>query len=99
MPRDGADGESTETEVNGSPARFWAAQEEAKSDTTVNGEPVEGNTVEVGNVTISIGTIPGTNSKDMSTLMWEDEDAGVFFRLQGAMDLDTLVRIAEQVEA
>lgn len=31
--------------------------------------------------------------------MWEDEDAGVFFRLQGAMDLDTLVRIAEQVEA
>ena len=67
--------------------------------TTVNGEPMEGNTVEVGNVIISTGTIPGTNSKNMSTLMWEDEDTGVFFRLQGAMDQDTLVRIAEQVEA
>ncbi len=59
---------------------------------------MEGNTVEVGNVVISTGTIPGTNSKVMSTLMWEDEEAGVFFRLQGAMDLDTLVRIAEHVE-
>lgn len=93
------DGESRETEVNGSPARFWAAKEQAEShSTTVNGEPMEGNTVEVGNVVISTGTIPGTNSKVMSTLMWEDEEAGVFFRLQGAMDLDTLVRIAEHVE-
>lgn len=54
--------------------------------------------MEVGNVVISTGTIPGTNSKVMSTLMWEGEEAGVFFRLQGAMDLDTLVRIAEHVE-
>ncbi len=45
-------------EVQGNAAQFWAAEEpheDADRQVTVGGESVEGNTVEVGGVTITVG--------------------------------------------
>ena len=61
------------------------------------GEPVEGNQVDMGNVTVSVGTISGSQAADVATLAWTDEDTGLHFRLHGTVDQETLVRIAESV--
>ena len=81
-------------------ARFWEAREPhepSEGTITVGGEPVEGNQVDMGNVTVSVGTISGSQAADVSTLAWTDADTGVNFRLHGTVDPDTLVRIAESV--
>ena len=81
-------------------ARFWEAEEPhepSEGTITVGGEPVEGNQVDMGNVTVSVGTISGPRSADVATLAWTDADTGVHFRLHGTVDQDTLVRIARSV--
>ena len=81
-------------------ARFWEAEEPhepSEGTITVGGEPVEGNQVDMGNVTVSVGTISGPRSADVATLAWTDADTGVYFRLHGTVDQDTLVRIARSV--
>ena len=64
----------------------------------MGGEPVEGNQVDMGNVTVSVGTISGARAADVATLAWTDADTGVNFRLHGTVDQDTLVRIARGVK-
>ncbi len=82
--------------VNGVKARYWAAERPyEKSPVTVNGEPLEEDTTSLGGVTITSGVVHGVQSEDMSTLAWSS--GGVNFRLQGALDRETLVRIAEGV--
>lgn len=81
-------------------ARFWEAgepHEPSEGTITVGGEPVEGNQVDMGNVTVSVGTISGAGAADVATLAWTDADTGVNFRLHGTVDQDTLVRIARSV--
>ena len=81
-------------------ARFWEAREPhepSEGTITVGGEPVEGNQVDMGNVTVSVGTISGSQAADVSTLAWTDADTGVNFRLHGTVDPDILVRIAGSV--
>lgn len=81
-------------------ARFWEAEEPhepSEGTITVGGEPVEGNQVDMGNVTVSVGTISGAGAADVATLAWTDADTGVHFRLHGTVDQDTLVRIARSV--
>lgn len=81
-------------------ARFWEAEEPhepSEGTITVGGEPVEGNQVDMGNVTVSVGTISGAGAADVATLAWTDADTGVNFRLHGTVDQDTLVRIARSV--
>ncbi len=80
--------------VNGDRARYWAAEEPYEEDntTTTNGESVKGNST---SISITTGTIPGARSKDVNTLVWST--GGVNFRLQGILDRDTLIRIAERV--
>lgn len=81
-------------------ARFWEAEEPhepSEGTITVGGEPVEGNQVDMGNVTVSVGTISGPGAADVATLAWTDADTGVHFRLHGTVDQDTLVRIARSV--
>ena len=86
-------------QVRGVDAQFWAAAEPHTSNgsITVNGEEVEGNQTEVGDIAISVGTIAGPSAADVSTLAWKDPDTGLYFRIHGTADQDTLVRLAEQV--
>lgn len=89
-------GEYAVVTVNGADARFWAASETpGSSHLTVDGVPVEGNQVQQGDVTITIGTVAGVQSGNVSTLVWTDPDSGLSFRLQGALDQETLIRMAE----
>lgn len=93
------EGEPESVEVNGTEARYWGSEEpyESSSSTTVNGETVEGNRTEVNGATITTGTIVGPKADGVNTLTWEDPDSGIFFRLHGTVDKDTLLRIAEGV--
>ena len=61
---------------------------------TVDGELVEGNQVDMGNVTVSVGTISGPRAADVTTLAWADADTGLNFRLHGTVDQETLLRVA-----
>ncbi|WP_298024327.1 DUF4367 domain-containing protein [uncultured Dysosmobacter sp.] len=82
--------------VNGVKARYWAAKEPyEESPVEVNGEPLEEDTTSLGGVTITSGVVHGARSEDVNTLVWSRD--GVNFRLQGALDRETLVRIAEHV--
>lgn len=78
-------------------ARFWEAREPhepSEGTITVGGEPVEGNQVDMGNVTVSVGTISGPRATDVATLAWTDADTGLNFRLHGTVDQETLLRVA-----
>ena len=89
-------GDSETVTVNGANARFWAATEEPEhTPTLVNGIPMEDGEIEIGSVTVTSATIPGLQSKDVSTLVWTDPDSGLSFRFQGALDQETLIRMAE----
>lgn len=87
-------------QVRGVDAQFWAAAEPHTSNgsITVNGEEVEGNQTEVGDIAISVGTIAGPSAADVSTLAWQDPDTGLYFRIHGTVDQDILLRIAEYVK-
>lgn len=81
-------------------AQFWEAREPhepSEGTITVGGEPVEGNQVDMGNVTVSVGTISGSQAADVATLAWTEADTGLHFRLHGTVDQETLVRVAESV--
>lgn len=78
-------------------ARFWEAREPhepSEGTITVGGELVEGNQVDMGNVTVSVGTISGPRAADVATLAWTDADTGINFRLHGTVDQETLLRVA-----
>ena len=78
-------------------ARFWEAREPhepSEGTITVGGELVEGNQVDLGNVTVSVGTISGPRAADVATLAWTDADTGLNFRLHGTVDQETLLRVA-----
>ena len=79
-------------------ARFWEAEKShqpSDGKLTVGGEKVDGNSVDMGGVTVSVGTISGAGAADVATLAWTDADTGVNFRLHGTVDRDTLLRVAE----
>lgn len=85
--------------VNGETAQFWAAEEpreESDSQITVGGELVEGNSVDVGSVTITTGTIAGPQSASAATLAWQSPE-GIFFRLHGTESMGTLLRVAASI--
>lgn len=92
-------GDGVEVEVGDTMATYWDAElpfEDRGGTTTVNGEEVEGGTALVGGVTVTSVTVPG--SKRMNTLMWTDSDTGTYFKLQSILDMDTMIRIAENVK-
>ena len=79
-------------------ARSWEAEKShqpSDGKLTVGGEKVDGNSVDMGGVTVSVGTISGAGAADVATLAWTDADTGVNFRLHGTVDRDTLLRVAE----
>lgn len=88
-----------EVQVNGEKAWYWDAElpfEDCGGTTTVNGEEVEGGMASVGGVTVTSVTVPG--SKRMNTLVWMDSNTGIYFKLQSILDMDTMIRIAENVK-
>lgn len=91
--------EAEDVEVQGNAAQFWAAEEpheDADRQVTVGGETVEGNTVEVGGVTITVGSVAGSQSTDAGTLAWQNSE-GIYFRLHGTESMGTLLRVAASI--
>ncbi len=87
--------------VNGVDAEYWEAEELYESDggsMTVNGEKIEGTQTEIGGMTISVGTIIGPASAHANTLAWKDPETGLYFRIHGTVDKETMIHIAEQVK-
>lgn len=94
------DGTAEAVKINGVAARYWQAEEPYEGDggsMTVNGEEVEGNQTEIGGVSISAGTIVGPDAAGVNTLAWTDPDTGLYFRIHGTVDQDTMLHIAERV--
>lgn len=89
------DGEPEEVTVNGLTGWYWAGEEPEDSDdsVTVNGESVSGSTVIMGGVSI---TVSGT-SNQAGTLVWTDPETNTAFWLEGVLDRDDLLRMAESV--
>ena len=77
--------------VNGCKAQFYGAKEPLSPS---KGEE----TIEVAGVTITTGTISGLGSEEVNTLLWSDPNTGMSFRLIGALDRETMVKIAENVK-
>ena len=91
------EGDGETVDLGNVTARFWEAREPhepSEGTITVGGEPVEGNQVDMGNVTVSVGTISGPRAADVATLAWTDADTGLNFRLHGTVDQETLLRVA-----
>ena len=91
--------EPEDVEVQGNAAQFWAAEEpheESDRQITVGGETVEGNTVDIGGVTITVGTVAGSQSADAGTLAWQNPE-GIYFRLHGTESMGTLLRVAASI--
>ena len=95
------DGMPEPVKVNGVDAQYWEAEEPYKSGSgsmTVSGEKIEGTQTEIGGVTISVGTIIGPTSAHANTLAWKDPETGLYFRIHGTVDKETMIHIAEQVK-
>lgn len=81
------------TEIKGNKATYWDAEEPFvpdSSEITVGGKPVSS----VSGITSL--TIP--SPKRLNTLAWLDKDTGIHYRLQSILDMDTMIRIAENVK-
>lgn len=94
-------GEAEEVTVGSVTAQYWAAEEPLEPEDSdpflVNGESVEGDgsSVAVGDVTISVSV--GPDPRQTSTLLWSDPDTNTAFLLEGMLDRDDLIRMAESV--
>lgn len=74
--------ESSPVEINGIDGQYWSAQVAFERDL-----------VSTGGTTIAIPA-----PVEMNTLIWQDPDTGVTFRLQSILDKDTMLRIAENIK-
>lgn len=83
------DGNSETVSLNGTEANFWEAT--VDSDDEDNSQSGE-------NTSSSSATIPGLQSKEYSTLAWTDPETGISFRLQSKESLNTMVKMAKNIE-
>lgn len=91
------DGEPEEVTVRGLTGWYWAGEdtetEESVDSFTVNGEPVSGSTVTIGDVII----MAGGDADEPGTLVWTDPETNTAFLLEGALDREDLLHMAESV--
>lgn len=78
--------------VNGLPAQYWGSQ--VPEDEAAGGD---GTYYEMGDVTITVGTIYGT--EESGVLAWTDPETNTAFRLTGNLGREDLFRMAESVTA
>lgn len=78
------DWDSTVVEINDFEGKYWEAKE----------SPVGTNNESSASTAV---IIPGVGSKTTNTLTWKDLDTGIYFRLQGSIDKDTMIHIAEAI--
>ena len=52
--------------------------------------------MDVGGVTITVGTVAGSQSTDAGTLAWKNPE-GIYFRLHGTESMGTLLRVAASI--
>ena len=80
------------TEIKGNEATYWHAKEAfelGSSVITVDGQPIS-----IGGG-VSSFTVP--SPENLNTLAWQDAETGIHYRLQSILDMDTMIRIAENV--
>ena len=80
------------TEIKGNEATYWDAKEAfelGSSVITVDGQPIS-----IGGG-VSSFTVP--SPENLNTLAWQDAETGIHYRLQSILDMDTMIRIAENV--
>lgn len=78
--------------VNGLPAQYWGSQ--VPEDEAAGGD---GTYYEMGDVTITVGTIYST--EESGVLTWTDPETNTAFRLTGNLGREDLFRMAESVTA
>lgn len=78
--------------VNGLPAQYWGSQ--VPEDEAAGGD---GTYYEMGDVTITVGTIYST--EESGVLTWTDPETNTAFRLTGNLGREDLLRMAESVTA
>jgi len=83
----------TATEIKGNKATYWDAEEAFELGASVI--TVDGQSISVGGG-VSSFTVPSPGN--LNTLAWQDGDTGIHYRLQSILDMDTMIRIAENVK-
>lgn len=81
------------TEIKGNKATYWDAEEAFELGSSVI--TVDGQSISVGGG-VSSFTVPSPGN--LNTLAWQDGDTGIHYRLQSILDMDTMIRIAENVK-
>ena len=81
------------TEIKGNKATYWDAEEAFELGSSVI--TVDGQSISVGGG-VSSFTVPSPGN--LNTLAWQDEDTGIHYRLQSILDMDTMIRIAKNIE-
>ena len=87
-------GESKTVSVHGIDAQLWNSTPK-EATISVSGESVSGTSIVVGGVTIITGT--DAASEESGTLHWYDAETGTEFLLQGSIDENSLIQIAESL--
>lgn len=84
------DREEEEATVNGRPARYWPC---AVPEESLN----SGQSAEIGDVTVTSGL--SFSPDEAALLYWEDPETNTVFQLQGVLEREDMIRIAESVTA
>ncbi len=85
--------------IQGMGAQYWASEIPEEADDTVitvNGQTISGSqTVEVGGVSITSGTVHGV--EESGILTWEDPESNTQFFIKGAVSKEELLEMAQSI--
>ena len=86
-------GSGIATAIKNNEATYWAAEEAFELGSSVI--TVDGQSISVGGG-VSSFTVP--SPEKLNTLAWQDAETGIYYRLQSILDMDTMIRMAENVK-
>ena len=82
------DGEPEEVTVGGAAAQYWAASEPLEASDSAS-------SITVGDIVVTVSKDPGADQT--GTLLWTDPDTNTTFLLEGALEGNDLVHMAESM--
>lgn len=82
------DGEPEEVTVGGAAAQYWAASEPLEASDSAS-------SITVGDIVVTVSKDPGADQT--GTLLWTDPDTNTTFLLEGALEGDDLIHMAESM--